>query len=464
MKTLNRRTMLRGMAFGSAVVVGLPLLEIMEQPKQASAAGKPVRLVTWFWGNGVNRARWIPGGATTPVTGPAYPLPDHLTHFADLQDYLTVPTGYRNNCAQKITHHEGMSLFSGFTFNNTCFPGQECQGFFSNAGGPTIDQVAADVIGVETPVKSLQLGVSKRISGADFGTTMHALSHRGPQEPLFPERNPVLAYDRLFGNFTPPEDPSKPVRLSALNAVHEQAKRLQARVGTRDKQRLEAHLDGLSELEAKINTLPPQCEPPPSPTNTNADVQGVEQLQIVNEIMSDLVAYSFTCDVTRVVSILFHEGASDTVFPGTGNSGHHNYSHGFSVSNGQEVDQGGLVGFNAGMHFTMSSFAYFLRKLKDTPDGVNGNLLDNVAVLAGSDCMDGISHDFDSEQNLACLIAGRAGGRLLHPGIHLLENQRNITDLTLTVLKAVVPEVNSIGNVGSDPAASNTVVDTLLVG
>jgi hypothetical protein len=77
--------------------------------------------------------------------------------------------------------------------------------------------------------------------------------------------------------------------------------------------------------------------------------------------------------------------------------------------------------------------------------------------------MDGWSHDFDSDQQVACLVAGKAGGRLLHPGIHIREPGRSVTDITLTVLKAVCPEVESIGKVGQDPAASQSPVTTLLV-
>lgn len=467
-KPLSRRTMLRGiLAGGSAVFVGLPLLEAMVDgaPKARAGGDKPVRLITWFWGNGVNKARWVPGGLTTPVTGANYPLPDHLQAFAGVRDYLTVPTGFRNSCGAQITHHEGMTLFNGYTFNQTCFPGQQCGGFFSNSGGPTIDQVAAQHLAGLTPIPSVQLGVSKRISDADFGTTMHALSHKGTQEPLPPLRNPVSAYNQIFGNFTPAEDPSKPVRTGVLSAVNEQAKRLQARVGTRDKERLEAHLDGLSELETKINALPPVCELPSAPTEQNVDSGGVEPLVAVSNVMTELMVYAFTCDVTRVISMLFHEGASETTFPGAGNYGHHSASHNFNVSGSGNESGGGLSAFNAGMVFTMGQLAHLFTRLHETPDGLTGdNLLDNVAILAGSDCMDGWSHDQDSVRHLACLVGGKAGGRLVHPGIHLREVQRSVTDITLSVLKAVVPEVTSIGNVGSDPAASQTPIDALLVG
>lgn len=465
-RSLSRRTMLRGVMGGAAVAVGLPILDIMLNDSGTALAGGsplPVRLVTWFFGNGVNKKRWIPGGMLTPVTGPDYPVPEALTPLADVKQYVSVITGFRNFCNNQITHHEGMTLFNGYTFTQQCIGDPECgQGFYSNAGGPTIDQVAATYIGAQTPVSSVQIGISKRISGADFGTTMHALSHKSTTEPLFPERSPQDVFYRLFGNFMPPDDPAKPSRLAVLNAVREQAGRLEARLGVRDKQRLDSHLQGISELEAKINTLPPQCESPDEPTQQNVDMGGVEPIAAVNTVMSDLLAYAFACDVTRIASVLFHEGASDTVFPGASSQGHHNASHSFSVTDaGQEQNYGGLADFNTGLNFTITQLAYLLTRLRDTPDGT-ANLLDNSAILIGSDCMDGWSHDFDARRNLACLVAGGGGGRLVHPAIHTVQDGRSISDVALTVLQAVVPEVTSIGNVGSDPAASQTPVAELL--
>ncbi len=462
--TLNRRAMMRGVMSGVGVAVGLPVLEAMLNSHGTALAGGgtfPVRMITWFWGNGVNKKRWIPGGMMSPVQGADYPLPEALTPLMNVKDYVSVPTGFRNNCNNQITHHEGMTLFNGYSFSDECIHGAGCQGFYSNAGGPTIDQVAAAIIGPSTPVQSIQVGISKRISGADFGNSMHALSHKSTSEPLFPERNPKDVFYTLFGSFMPQDDPAKPSRIAVLNAVREQANRLNGRLGVKDRQRLDAHLQGISELEAKINAMPPACSIPGEPTETNTDVGGVEPLEAVNEAMTDLIVYAFSCDVTRIASVLFHEGASDTVFPGTSNQGHHGASHSFDVSsNGVENDYGGLNDFNTGLNFTMTSFAYLLEKLLETPDGAS-NLLHNSAILAGSDCMDGWSHDFDQWRHLACLVAGGGGGRLVHPSIHTLQEGRNISDVALTVLQAVVPDVQSIGNVGVDPAASQTPVAEL---
>ncbi len=466
-RALGRRALLRGVAAGGVVSVALPLLDIMlDSHGTALADGSPlpVRLVTWFFGNGVNRARWVPGGMLSPVVGPAYPLSYHLQPLAEVAEYVSVPSGYRNMCANKITHHEGMTLFNAYTFDQSCPPDTEdCgMGFYSNAAGPTIDQIAADALAGATPVSSVQIGVSKRISGADFGTTMHALSHRGPSQPLPPERDPRKIFYSLFGNLPRTNDPERPVRLEVLSAVREQAKRLDARLGKKDKERLEAHLDGVRELETKIQAVVPLCEMPDEPMEGNEDSNGVEPLSRVNRVMSDLLAFAFSCDITRVASVMFHEGASDTMFPGAEGFGHHQNSHTFALeADGTEVDYGGLEGFNTGLLFTMTELGYFLNKLKTTEDTPTTNLLDNAAILIGSDCMDGFSHDFDDKQNLACLVAGRGGGRLVHPGIHLIEEQRNVCDVSLTVLRAAVPGVASIGRVGLDPPATSTPVEAL---
>src|SRR5207237_1151386 len=70
----------------------------------------------------------------------------------------------------RITHHEGMTLLTGATM-------RQVSGLFSKAGGPSVDQLAADQISAGVPIRSIQVGVSKRLSIMDSGTTMHNLSH-----------------------------------------------------------------------------------------------------------------------------------------------------------------------------------------------------------------------------------------------------------------------------------------------
>lgn len=453
---LSRRTLLRGVLGSSTVVVGLPLLEAMVNSGGTALADGgplPVRMITWFFGNGVILNRWIPGGRLSPVTGHDYPMSAQLAPLTQVREYVSPVTGFNNKCEMTITHHEGMTLFNGYTFKYT-------GGLSSKAGGPTIDQVAASYIGPITPKPSLQLGISRKLSVMDGGTTMHNLSHKGTNEPLPPEYSPKKVYQDLFGSFVPPESPSKPSRLSVLTAVRGDIAALKDRLGAADKLRLDAHLEGVSELEKKINAIAPLCDKPAEVTETNSPNNGVEPMNKANEAMSDLIAYAFACDITRIVSILHTGGAAESVYNEIGeNTGHHYHSHDFvtSVSGGQYFESGsGLTHVHAGVRYLMGHLAYLLGRLKATPDAVagTGNLLDNTAMLVGSDCAEGHDHGI---KNQACLVIGGGGGRLVHPGFHVHESGRNISDAALTVLQAVVPSVTSIG--AGNPASSTPIAE-----
>ena len=72
-------------------------------------------------------------------------------------------------------------------------------------------------------------------------------------------------FNKLFGGFVPEDDPTKPLRLNALDAVSEDVKRLQMRVGTNDRQRLEAHLASIAQIQKQIGAIAPECAPPAMP-------------------------------------------------------------------------------------------------------------------------------------------------------------------------------------------------------
>ncbi|MFT3776389.1 MAG: DUF1552 domain-containing protein [Minicystis sp.] len=458
---LDRRTVLRGLVGGAAAAVGLPLLDAMLNSNGTALANGnplPVRLMTWCFGNGVVLNRWVPGGIRTPVTGPNYPISPELAPFTPVIDYVSVASGFGNKCHYTITHHEGMTIFSGHSMADI----GKGQGIYSNARGPTIDQVAAKKIGQFTAIPSVQMGVVSQISMADYGTTMHNLSHKDYLQPLPPIKNPQTIYQSFVDLFTPPEDPSKPVRLGVADAVLEDFKELKQKLGANDKIRMDAHMEGLSELEAKIKSLPPVCGLPNQPLETTDVVDGITK---INQAMSDLIAFAFACDVTRIGSLLFVGGASEAAYTEIGLSSQHTISHGFStnaVGTGPYTESGKVDQMHQGVVYTMQQLAYLANKLKSTPDGAGSNLLDNSVIFASSDCAEGFNHGLKDQP---MLIIGRAGGKLKYPGIHYrAQNYRNASDVLLTVLNAVVPEVTEVGSLlpqyqlsdGPDPAYSNT--------
>src|SRR5262249_1275216 len=157
----NRRMMLRGMAGGLAVAVGLPTLEAMLGPNGEALAGtNPLRFLMWFWGNGMIPSRWDPSMTGTPWTSEATAP---LDKDPKVKEYVSILTGFNSRAPMKITHHEGMEVFNGYPFQ---FDG----GLTSYAGGPTIDQVIAQKLAagpMPTTVPSIQLGVSSKLSYMD---------------------------------------------------------------------------------------------------------------------------------------------------------------------------------------------------------------------------------------------------------------------------------------------------------
>lgn len=439
-KGMSRRTMLRGVVGGSTVALALPLLEIMlNQNGDALASGGalPRRLITWFFGNGC--ALNIGGDTNSGLRfwpsaqGPGYDVTPQLAPLAaaGVIDYCSVLSQFDVKAASEHRrgHHDGCTLFSGYPFIEQDSGGAN---YSSKFGGPTIDQVAANEIGSQTYLPSVQLQISKRIVSSE-GPTLQYLSHKGPDQPLPQIANPQDAWNKLFASFTPDDDPSTPHRLAALDAVSEDAKALQMRVGSADRIRLEAHLESVAQIRNQIAAVAPECVQPMQPSETNNDVDGNEPLIAVNNVMCDLLALAFSCDITRVASIQFTGSVGYTVFNDLGqNMGHHDMTH--EAAQNEAVD--------AATIYTMARFADLLVALRDTPEA-GGNVLDNSCVLVSSDAASGLTHStFDQP----IIVAGSGGGALKYPGVHYRSpSSENTSDILLACLESVCPEASEVG-------------------
>lgn len=443
--------MLRGMAGGSVVALALPPLEAMlDAHGEAHADGTelPRRLVTWFWGNGVALAdAGNPGGALRffpGETGPGYSLTPQLQPFEAVRDYVSVLSGYDVAASFPLRrgHHDGVAILSGHPFIELP-PGSA--NYASKFGGPTVDQVVAEEIGGQTFLPSIQLAVSRRVITSE-GFGLQFISHKGPDQPLAPIFDPREAWDRLFASFTVPDDPTKPHRLAALDAVMEDAAQLKTRVSTNDGHRIDAHLDAVAQLRSQIDALAPSCEIPPQTTQANDEVGGNEPLAEVNRAMSDLLALAFACDITRVASVQFSGSVGYTVFHMLGQSmGHHDMTH--EAGQNEAVDASTIE--------TMRMLATLLESLALTPEGA-GSLLDNSVVFASSDASSGLTHFVT---DMPIVVAGGGGGALTHPGVHIRSDGGNTSDVLLACARTVCPELPEIGG---GPGRSTTPVSGLM--
>lgn len=421
---ISRREVLKGILGGAVVSVALPPLEAMFNANGTAYAGGgafPVRFVSVCFGNGVVPSRWKP-----TTTGVNWELTEELAPLANVKSYCNIPTGYDIKLFDRITHHEGMAgMFSGYPFT-------EQVGLFSKFGGPSIDQVVANAVGSQTFLPSLELGVSKRVSKNE-GPTMQYMSHKGTDQPLPPIYNPRTAFQTIF-NGDALDDRVRLNRLNVLDAVLADANALKTRVGTADRQRLDAHLESIFELQEQINAIPPVCGNPTEPTETNDDVGGKEPMTDVAKAQIDLLVLALKCDITRVSSLMLTGGVGFTVYSDLGHieEQHNELSHGWP-STEQKLHE--TIVWN------VERFAYLAEQLMATPEGA-GNVLDNSVLIMGTDCSKGWTHSID---DMPVVVCGGGSGALTNPGVHFASTNGNLSDVLLAATKAAVPSLTSIG-------------------
>jgi hypothetical protein len=459
-RTISRRTVLRGALGCTAIALGLPPLEAMFNANgtaYAQGAPLPKRMGIFFWGGGIKHDRWVPTTTGTAWT-PSLELEPFAT--AGVKEYVNILTGMNIKTGSPQGHHAGAGgILSGVPL---VVQPKGSAPFKSTFGGPSLDQVAANVIGTTTKFKSLEVGISSRINGGE-GTALQYLSHTGPDAPLPPLYDPVKVFDRLFAGFTPPATggmPAAPVvdvtlalRKSVMDAVLSDITGLRARASAADKVRLDAHFANIRGIENRLTMTgtsappPKSCTLPVKPTPFT-DKSNHELLEERTKVMSDLIAVSFACDLTRVASMMFSGGTNGTLFwQVNATDGHHNLTH-------DEPGDQPLV--HACTVFTMKCFAQLLVSLKGVPEGA-GNVLDNTVIYGSSDVADGKLH---SITNHPLVIAGRGGGFLKYPGIHYKSPNGENTNLALlSVLKAAGLPLTSFGTGSSGVTSSLTAIE-----
>lgn len=456
-RSLSRRTMLRGLVGGTSVAVGLPLLEAMlDRHGEAHADGSalPVRIVTWMTANGVLLDRFEP----TQV-GASWSLSDELAPLEAVKPYVNVCTGFTNHGADGglfSGHVEGMTAFTGYPL--------DYGGGIYTPGGPSLDQIVADRVGDDTPVRSLQVSISKANLFSGSGPLGTAISFRGQPGALTalpPVPSPAQVWQSLFGIFPGPGavDNDRVVRGMMLDAVKAQSDALRGRLGAVDRMRVDAHLQGVAELNQKISALAPPCIMPDEPTLQNAEPIGSEQIGPVNRAMAELIAYALHCDITRVVSVQFLGLAGETPYTEIGLSATKHL-----LSHDAQYDMGAREQLHQSVVYEMTRFAEFCETLQQTDEGNGTNLLDSTICYWSSDTSVGWMH---SLMRHPVILVGSGRGHLKNPGVHVqaiandpsdpngesgpnMPSAGNVSDIALTVLQAFSSSITSFGGGGAE--------------
>jgi hypothetical protein len=430
-RAIPRRAVLRGMG----TTLALPLLDAMQPALSAAGVAAPVRRLGFVYiPNGAVMAKW------TPSASPALEIPPILEPIAPFRDRLVVVSNLASRPAEAQVgegsgdHARASAVWlSGVHPNRTEGPDMR--------GGKTIDQMAADVLGRDTAVRSLELAVENfNLAGScDIGYScayVNTLSWRTSTTPLPMQTNPRTVFEQLFGDGGSAAERRQRLAedRSILDAIVTEMHRLERRLGAGDRQRVTQYLDGVREIEQRIQNVERQAA---------ADIRLPELPAGVPEsydehvkLMYDLQVAAYQADVTRVSTFMLSREASQRTYDHIGvPDPHHSISHHGNVAEKLEK----LTKINT---YHMGLFAYYLDRLRATPDG-DGSLLDHMLIFYGGCISDGNLH---SHAPLPALIAGGAGGRL-RGGRHLRQVvDTPLTNLLVSLLGKVDVEVDRIGD------------------
>ena len=410
---LARRTFLRGTA---AATLSLPFLDAMRPATAAAQNGemtRPVRSAFVFFPNGVVLDRWKPKRA-----GAKFELPETLAPLNRHREDILVVSGLAQDGARSHGDGGGDHARNAASFL-TCSHPRKTSGADINAG-ISIDQVIANEAGGTTKLPSLELGLerSQHSGRCDSGYSCAYVSNvswRGPKVPTSKEVNPQLVFDRLFGGRQEsPEDRQRRqfFRRSILDFVADDAQRLQKRLGTRDRAKLDEYLSSVREVERRIEIAARNEASAPAGSTIEIPKARPKNTAERMRLMYDLLTLAFQTDSTRVATFMLANGGSMWSFPDVDvKEGHHQLSH--HRNNADSINKLARID-----RYLAEQFAYFVDRLKNTPDG-DGTLLDHSMVVYGSGVSDGNRHNHD---DLPVIVAGRGGGAV-RTGRHLIYGQ-----------------------------------------
>lgn len=442
-KRLGRRTFLRGAAGGSAVALGLPLLEAMIPARQAQAedpSGAPIfglfywaNGTPWHAGHGGEQAAGS-GDLWTPAqTGPGYTPSELLAPLAAHQ--VSVATGLEPHTeippeppGQGDGHMRGFMV--AMTGDRIKSEGFDHPSHTLTVLRPTMDQYIAkhdDFYGdAPTRFRSLEVGVS----GARFHDYGHwnAISYNGPDAQNPPIMDPAQLYAKLFN--VPDDLVALGRRARLIDAVHEDAKGLRQRLGAGDRARLDAHLEHLGEIQRRLELTSGTCEMAPAMPGSSGDL--VEQTAIVAE----LIAAALNCDLTRVFSFMLTSPATTHVFGNLGvPDGMHKTCHDGKWESVRKITL-----------YQMQAFAKLLDAMAAYKDPMENSLLDRALVYGVSEYGEGWKH---STKEMPVVLAGGCNGAI-NRGVHVREPGGNLCKVHVTILRALGIDCPSYGFNGGE--------------
>lgn len=430
-KALPRRTFLRGMG----ATLALPLLDAMVPAATAASktAATPIRRLGYvFMPMGCDITRWTPGGSN----GKLDELSPILNSLGSVREQVTAITNLELRNAYPGSHATSNAAFlSAAKAKHT-----ESSDYYL---GTTADQLAAQQIGHETQLPSLELSMDmlQTTGQCDNGYAcvyQNNLSWSSPTTPLPSEAHPRIVFERLFGEGGTLVERRAALRkrASLLDWITEDIANLKRKLGPADQAKVSEYLDTVREVERRIQKAEADAANSSLPADLDRPLGVPAAYADHAKLMFDLQVLALQGDITRVISFQLARETSNRTYPEIGvPDPHHPLSH-----HGNDPEKiARMAKINA---FHVSLFAYYLERLKATPEG-SGTLLDHSLILYGSGIGNPNVHD---HTNLPILVAGGAASGMKGNRHLSYKEPVPLANLHLTLLDKVGVKIDSFAD------------------
>ncbi len=428
-KSIPRRTFLRGLG----ATVALPLLDGMVPAFAGpldTAAEPALRVGYVYLPNGIMRNEWLP-----KTVGKNFELTPVLKQWAPFRDQMVVLSGLDGGLEFVGGHVRGSSMWLTGAEPKKSLNDVYC--------GESVDQILAKELGKDTQLESLELCIedAAEIAGQSQGgynaAYTNTISWRTPTMPLPMEHKPRAVFERLFGDGdnTSPEARIARIRKnkSILDFVEMDVRRHMDELGANDRTKLNEYLSSIRDVETRIQKA-----------EANADKElpsidrpiGIPEYEEHVKLMFDLLVLAYQTDMTRVSTFMLAREYSELVYTQIGmTEPHHPLSHHRGIASRME-------GHGKVNMYHASLFAYFLDRMRSTPDG-DGTLLDHSLMVYGAGMGDG---DIHNQWNLPIALFGGGAGRIKNSGMHLQASKRTpFSNFHLAMLDLVGIQKEKLG-------------------
>jgi hypothetical protein len=417
--------------------VALPFLDSMVPAFAAAPAAAAVQRLGFFY---VPNGMYLPNFHPVGETGSNFVFTPVLKPLERFRSQVNIVSGLSNLGVISQNEGGGVHTRAHAGWLNGVLP-KRTEGADITAG-KTIDQYAADKLGADTPLRSLELTTesSFMVGNCENGYScayLNSTSWRTPNVPLPHERDPRVVFQRMFGDGGSVTSRLEQMRKdrSILDSVTESFTRLEKRLGVSDRRAVSNYLDAVREVEQRIQKAEANNANAPLPTVVQP--AGVpEEYDEHAKLLLDLLMLGYQADITRVSCTQIARESSTRTYPWIGvPEPHHPVSH--HQNDPHNIQQKTKIDA-----YHMSLFARLVEKMSETQDG-DGTLLDHTILVYGAGMGDGDHH---TPVDLPVVLVGGGAGQL-KGGRHLqYEMNTPFMNLGVTLLDKLGVHVDSIAD------------------